>query len=822
MSPRWPRIRMPNGELWCPACAVNHGRTLTAGARIDESSVHLARADWDEYRWAQDAQRRRYEQTGVGGGKEEHDHYFGLGEHGGAGTEHLLTPKDWMRWSRTPRFDDLPPSEQEWHRGYELGERHGADPDHADFTEMDTAAGRSSHPDHFSDGYTQGLHRALPRTAKAWTPEDAVRFEVGRQKVKMVTERAGGKARPLCEHHQGAAAARAGLTGEIAYGIGLRDEGVPSPFTVHPGVHEGRCADCAREQSGQMPWVTRRRPGYPEEQQEATPMPESEFHRGGWPYRERMSYERTAPVDTSIQSLNSLGENAPMERIAVRQSQGDLAPNHHPNQRLAHLVAWDQPDIVKCAHDSGDSQTVFHCLAGNTRYITRDGVRTLAETVGTKQFVLTADPADSHGGRWVEAPIVDFGRQRIWELTLRRNRRTKVIRTTSGHRWFVRRPDHVLTTEELRPGHRLAHLRAPRMNVAPDHDGIRMGFVFGDGSIQRRNSRTYGAVTLWGEKVVLAKYFDEVADRAYQVTTDNGVPGLRYTSGMIGYDKVLPDLYSSPEHLYGWLMGLFAADGSITKAGQATLSSASLETLLHVRDIATVLGIGTYEPTTVLRKGFGPEPTELHTLGFAAEDLSLDFFLRGSHQERANPETFSRFGWTVVSVQETDDVEQVYCAVVPGFESFVLEDNIHTGNCPFCGSGQVIARSDGTVECEFCHSAFTVQVQPEFSAFPQTIDGVPVDVPGMPSNNQGMPPGADPAAAGVPPADGGFPPGEGDDTEDDESGEDDKPAFLKGSVLRTESGADLPVDEYLRHIALAHAPDRDRVLRRVRHERGAS
>jgi hypothetical protein len=53
-------------------------------------------------------------------------------------------------------------------------------------------------------------------------------------------------------------------------------------------------------------------------------------------------------------------------------------------------------------------------------------------------------------------------------------------------------------------------------------------------------------------------------------------------------------------------------------------------------------------------------------------------------------------------------------------------------HCPFCGSGQVIARSDGTVECEFCHTAFTVQVQPEMPAFPQTINGMPVDVPGMP------------------------------------------------------------------------------------------
>src|SRR5262249_27697143 len=38
-------------------------------------------------------------------------------------------------------------------------------------------------------------------------------------------------------------------------------------------------------------------------------------------------------------------------------------------------------------------------------------------------------------------------------------------------------------------------------------------------------------------------------------------------------------------------------------------------------------------------------------------------------------------GSTVVSVEPTERVEEVYCAVVPGTHCFVLEDNILTGNC---------------------------------------------------------------------------------------------------------------------------------------------
>lgn len=119
-------------------------------------------------------------------------------------------------------------------------------------------------------------------------------------------------------------------------------------------------------------------------------------------------------------------------------------------------------------------------------------------------------------------------------------------------------------------------------------------------------------------------------------------------------------------------------------------------------------------------------------------------------------------------------------------------------HCPFCGSGQVIARSDRSTECEYCHTCFTVQVQPQFPAFPQTIDGMPMQVPGMPGQIGG-PPGVppDPMAGGMPGQDpmGGMDDGEDDGNPfgDDEDGgapgeEDDEdsgaPPFAKGAARR--------------------------------------
>lgn len=487
--------------------------------------------------------------------------------------------------------------------------------------------------------------------------------------------------------------------------------------------------------------------------------------------------------------------------------------------------------VRKVAHDSGDGMSIYHCFSGETRYLTEEGVKTLAETVGTVQRVMTGGD-DRHGGQWVDAIIHEFGEQALLSVTVRRNRQTKVIRATADHRWLVHDghggPSRLVVTSALKPGARLSHLRLPRFEGEQDRDGIRMGFVFGDGTIQRGVNNTYGLVTLFGGKMDLAKYFDEVAtSEPTQVITPNGVKGLRYSSGMKGYTKELPPLTAPREYLLGWLMGYFAADGSVSsKQGQASITCVSLETLLHVRDVATLLGIGTYAPTSRMVKGFGDSPSVLHQMGFAAADLGESFFLRDDQRAAGRAQHHDRFGWTVVSVEDHGEIENVYCPRVPGTETFVLEDNIHTGNCPFCGSGQVIARSDGTVECQFCHNAFTVQVQPQYPAFPQTIDGMPVQVPGMPGQIGGPSSPMDPGMLGpdgeMPgeeegPAEGAEDAEEAPPGEEDEGG-DDAPPWAKKSY-RTPAGHVLPGDEFIRHVAIHTSSDRLLTARAIRETR---
>jgi hypothetical protein len=158
-------------------------------------------------------------------------------------------------------------------------------------------------------------------------------------------------------------------------------------------------------------------------------------------------------------------------------------------------------------------------------------------------------------------------------------------------------------------------------------------------------------------------------------------------------------------------------------------------------------------------------------------------------------------------------------------------DGMTIFHCPFCGSGQVIARSDRTIECQFCSVCFTVQVQPQFPAFPQTIDGQPVQVPGMPgqigtNDGMGMDPNADPGAMGAPVdpdavgEDGEVPEEDPEAAGGAEDDDDDAPPWAKQSMYVTASGHALPPREYFYHLAIKHADDPEEMKARVKAARG--
>lgn len=198
----------------------------------------------------------------------------------------------------------------------------------------------------------------------------------------------------------------------------------------------------------------------------------------------------------------------------------------------------------------------------------------------------------------------------------------------------------------------------------------------------------------------------------------------------------------------------------------------------------------------------------------------------------------------------------------------VSGNQIDCFHCCFCGSGDIVARSDGSIECGYCNSAFTVTVSPMYPAFPMSMGGQPYPWPGRPDG------GMDPAMMGDPNAAGGDgfggslipggggpddadgdgdgdgddgPPwakgGDGDDSGDEGASSDDgddkgkeaevggrkKPPFGKKSsvgpvvpMYRTAAGTPLPEVEFMRHLAISTAKDPNAMAARIRCERKAN
>ncbi|MGI5227041.1 DNA primase [Actinoallomurus sp. CA-142502] len=99
------------------------------------------------------------------------------------------------------------------------------------------------------------------------------------------------------------------------------------------------------------------------------------------------------------------------------------------------------------------SNGLWHCLAGETRVLTREGLRPIRELAGGTHRILGRD------GRWRDAPFYSFGVQPLMRIVLSRDGRRKEIHATAEHRWFVGASEQrELTTRALAPGHRLAYV----------------------------------------------------------------------------------------------------------------------------------------------------------------------------------------------------------------------------------------------------------------------------------------------------------------------------------------------------------------------------
>lgn len=329
----------------------------------------------------------------------------------------------------------------------------------------------------------------------------------------------------------------------------------------------------------------------------------------------------------------------------------------------------------------------LNCFAGDTEVITDEGIKPIGELAGGIHRILTRD------GSWVEAPFRSFGKQRLYKLTLTRQGVDKVVWTTADHRWFAQDARkayrgngfQVFRTSELRPGkHHLQQVygRSYKGVVKPSPFGIAHGFTFGDGSTVGSH-RHANHVRLIGDKDAhLAPYFSMCPFHERPE-----VNGIEFTA-LPNFFRELPSILENKAYLLGWLAGYFAADGTVSKNGQVHISSSVRENLDFVRDVCAVLGIGTYGVREDTRESnLTGEPFTMYRIGLQRRCLDESFFLISQHRDNfvaaGGSEVKRVEKWTVKSVEETDRVDEVFCATVEGHGTFTLADNIVTGNCDY-------------------------------------------------------------------------------------------------------------------------------------------
>lgn len=316
-------------------------------------------------------------------------------------------------------------------------------------------------------------------------------------------------------------------------------------------------------------------------------------------------------------------------------------------------------------HDAYNSTYKPYCLSGDTKILTKDGIKPLNELVGKPIKVL----GKNHG--WEDATVKHFGKQELRKLVVERYGVRKEIKATGNHRWFVstRNGREVLTTDELIPGMKLVYNNSNTWcKVNPSPFGVAHGFFMGDGDKNR------GRANFCGDKIALLPYFTPAnitgSDREYQ------------TIGIPNNFKILPSLNESQSYLYGWLVGYFAADGCVDTKGRCTLSSCKKDYLEFARDVLCVLGMPVNEIRYQDRvSNLTGEIGRVYTLSLSQEYLKDNFFIRPMHKERVKRGERKVRNWTVVSVENTGVVDDVYCAVVPGSNSFTLDGNLLTHNC---------------------------------------------------------------------------------------------------------------------------------------------
>ena len=326
----------------------------------------------------------------------------------------------------------------------------------------------------------------------------------------------------------------------------------------------------------------------------------------------------------------------------------------------------------------------FRCFHADTKVITRLGTKRIGDIIGIPVDIINGN------GKWETVIFRSYGKQNLMKLTLVLKDKQKVIYTTPEHEWFVHRVKHKIETKDLRPGQHLDKMWFHADPLHPDPEGVRHGFLFGDGTVSSRailkGTTTYVANVYDSKKMdMCVRYFDHPERVCPSVKRDapNCIGRVKHSCS---YDaKTPPSIMMDDNYIFGFLAGYFIADGNASD-DTVLISSANYDQLVEIRDLCTKVGFATFpigHQKRTLNSNMGCVKLHgdhyIYTLRIAKKSIPSNFYLTNKRPATV-AKTDPPLGYRVVSVEPTDRFEEVYCCVT-STHSFVLEDFILTGNC---------------------------------------------------------------------------------------------------------------------------------------------
>lgn len=339
-------------------------------------------------------------------------------------------------------------------------------------------------------------------------------------------------------------------------------------------------------------------------------------------------------------------------------------------------------------------RTVSDCVAGDTLVHTREGDRTAASLAGKTVDVLAGD------GVYRPAAWESYGTRRLWRVELSDG---SVTYATAGHEWVVRdsaAKNRRVRTDRLRVGARMpVALREPHQGVTDEADwltGVRNGLIWGDGSVARGIARKDGTraefsyMRQYGDEncALVEDYF--TGHHGKRVATDRGWGVSIQTYSCPPDMKDIPSADASHDRILGFIAGAIASDGCVMGNGAVVLTQSDREALERIAALARSVGIFTRAVRQgPLPNGY-PNARRGYLLTFSKRNFvnqdgaDMSLLLKPSHRAKIEATFTPRKHVprrTVVSVEQTDRYEEVFCCDEPVTHTWALASLTLTGNC---------------------------------------------------------------------------------------------------------------------------------------------